>query len=84
MKTVWIVGRRGPLQVAFTIKVLGPEGGPGPNRWFALGRCGRTEPPGTAAAWSGRGGSQAGPRGLVPSVVGGGGVSHLGWALGWA
>lgn len=31
VKTVWIVGRRGPLQVAFTIKVLGPEGeGPGP------------------------------------------------------
>lgn len=30
VKTVWIVGRRGPLQVAFTIKVLGPEGeGPG-------------------------------------------------------
>lgn len=26
VKTVWIVGRRGPLQVAFTIKVLGPEG----------------------------------------------------------
>lgn len=25
VKTVWIVGRRGPLQVAFTIKVLGPE-----------------------------------------------------------
>jgi hypothetical protein len=23
VKTVWIVGRRGPLQVAFTIKVLG-------------------------------------------------------------
>lgn len=30
VKTVWIVGRRGPLQVAFTIKVPGPEGeGPG-------------------------------------------------------
>lgn len=27
VKTVWIVGRRGPLQVAFTIKVLGPERG---------------------------------------------------------
>ena len=26
VKTVWIVGRRGPLQVAFTIKVLGSEG----------------------------------------------------------
>lgn len=25
VKTVWLVGRRGPLQVAFTIKVLGPE-----------------------------------------------------------
>lgn len=30
MKTVWIVGRRGPLQVAFTIKVQGSdEEGPG-------------------------------------------------------
>lgn len=30
VKTVWIVGRRGPLQVAFTIKVLGPgREGPG-------------------------------------------------------
>lgn len=33
VKTVWIVGRRGPLQVAFTIKVLGPESaGPGPPK----------------------------------------------------
>lgn len=33
VKTVWIVGRRGPLQVAFTIKVLGPErGGLGPEK----------------------------------------------------
>lgn len=34
VKTVWIVGRRGPLQVAFTIKVRGPEreGGLGPKK----------------------------------------------------
>ncbi|KAG8509619.1 NADPH:adrenodoxin oxidoreductase, mitochondrial [Galemys pyrenaicus] len=39
VKTVWIVGRRGPLQVAFTIKVLGPEGGSrGPTMWPSLGR----------------------------------------------
>uniref|UniRef100_A0A8W4FG17 NADPH:adrenodoxin oxidoreductase, mitochondrial n=1 Tax=Sus scrofa TaxID=9823 RepID=A0A8W4FG17_PIG len=58
VKTVWIVGRRGPLQVAFTIKVLGPEGegpgaradGPAP----ALGRCGRAELPGVEEGEPGR------------------------------
>ena len=67
VKTVWIVGRRGPLQVAFTIKVLGSEGqGPG-----SLGRRGRAELPGVDEGEPGRA-----PWGPVPSVVvGGSGVS---------
>lgn len=67
VKTVWIVGRRGPLQVAFTIKVLGSEGqGPG-----SLGRRGMAELPRVDEGEPGRA-----PRGPVPSVVvGGGGVS---------
>lgn len=58
VKTVWIVGRRGPLQVAFTIKVLGPEGeGPGARADGlapALGRCGRAELPGVEEGEPGR------------------------------
>ncbi|TEA30790.1 hypothetical protein DBR06_SOUSAS4110260 [Sousa chinensis] len=56
VKTVWIVGRRGPLQVAFTIKVLGPEGeGPGSQvDGLLLGGCGRAELPGVEEGEPGR------------------------------
>ena len=56
VKTVWIVGRRGALQVAFTIKVLGPEGeGPGSQvDGLPLGRCGRAELPGVEEGEPGR------------------------------
>ncbi|XP_028339053.1 NADPH:adrenodoxin oxidoreductase, mitochondrial isoform X3 [Physeter macrocephalus] len=56
VKTVWIVGRRGALQVAFTIKVLGPEGeGPGSQvDGLLLGGCGRAELPGVEEGEPGR------------------------------
>lgn len=86
VKTVWIVGRRGPLQVAFTIKVLGPEGeGPGSQvDGLLLGGCGRAELPGMEEGEPGRAppGAQCLP--CWWELVGAGGVSHLGWALGWA
>lgn len=61
VKTVWIVGRRGPLQVAFTIKVLGPEreGGLGPKMVFPWEES-RAEPLGMLLPRVEEG-SQAGP-----------------------
>lgn len=85
MKTVWIVGRRGPLQVAFTIKVPGPEGegsgsqidglplggvaGLSPREWL-LPTVEEGEP----------------GRALGPSAFcgGGWGVSPVVWSVGWA
>lgn len=74
VKTVWIVGRRGPLQVAFTIKVLGSEG----DRPGSLGRCGRAEPPGVDEGEPGRA-----PWGPVLSMWWVAVMSPLGWVLGW-
>lgn len=77
VKTVWIVGRRGPLQVAFTIKVLGPEGeGPGSQVDGLPLEGGAGRSPWERCRLGGRG-APGRPHDFRGSI------SHLAWALGW-